>query len=355
MNDHASASSDDSFTPEEQAAFDAYERGEESPAAAAQEPAGGDAAPAGADVAPDAAAPAAAAPGERAAAPGDVVDPDDEGADDPEANKGRFVRHGAFHKERERRKSVERQFHELQERYTRGDERMRLLNEALQRAPQTPAAASAAPAEPEAPIDPSQDIFGAYGQLKAELDALRTGQQQVSEAHQQEAEARRAADERQAVISAFQQDAARVAQTDPTFMDAYQHLVGARVAELKLYGLDDKQAATQANADELALVHSALRRGVSPAEMMVQLAKSRGWSAKAPEPAAPAAPAETAADKAARTAQGQAGPGRSLSAAGGGPAGEVTVEMLASMSDADFEKFAASSPKKLAALMGAAA
>ena len=51
-------------------------------------------------------------------------------------------------------------------------------------------------------------------------------------------------------------------------------------------------------------------------------------------------------------AAGQAGPGKSLSAAGGAPAGEVTLEMLGSMSEAEFEAFAAKNPRKLARLMG---
>ena len=66
-------------------------------------------------------------------------------------------------------------------------------------------------------------------------------------------------------------------------------------------------------------------------------------------------PAETPAQKVERVAAGQAGPGKSLSAAGGAPAGEVTFEMLAAMSEKDFEAFATKNPEKLARLMGAEA
>ena len=60
----------------------------------------------------------------------------------------------------------------------------------------------------------------------------------------------------------------------------------------------------------------------------------------------------TPAERQARLAAGQAA-SKSLSGAGGGPAGEITLEMLATMSEADFEKFAAKNPGKLEALMGA--
>jgi hypothetical protein len=69
------------------------------------------------------------------------------------------------------------------------------------------------------------------------------------------------------------------------------------------------------------------------------------------EPTAPAAPAETAAEKAARISKGQAA-SLSLSSAGGAPAGELTLEMLASMSEADFAKMEKANPARVKALMG---
>ncbi len=159
MNDHDVSSGEDAFTAEEQAAFDAYASGSEP---AVPESAAAQAAPV------DAAA-AAAAPGEPAA-PGEVVDPEaEEGSVDE--NKGKFVRHGAFHQERERRKAVEKELAEFRERYARGDERLRLLTEAMQR-PATPAT----PPEPPKKIDPAEDIFGAYAQLQQELAEIRSGQ-----------------------------------------------------------------------------------------------------------------------------------------------------------------------------------
>jgi len=345
--DLATGGGDDAFTAEEQAAFDAYERGEDGPGATAGGAETGAAAPGAPEAAPAATAPA----GEPAAAPGEVVDPDADDADDPEANKGRFVRHGAFHKERERRKAVERQFQDLQERFARGDERLRLLSEAMQR-PAPAAAQPAQVAEPEKVPDPNEDIFGYVKHLEAQLAKVASGHEQMTQAQKQQAEEAQAEREHQAVVSSYQQDVARFAQAEPAFAEGYQFLIQGRIAELKHFGATDAEAVQAVQADELALIQAARAKGVSPAEHVYAMAKLRGFAPKPASPAAPAAPAETPGERAARTAAGQAGPGLSLSGAGGSPAGEVTMEMLASMSEADFEAYAAKNPSRVRALMG---
>ena len=335
-NDFATSGSAEGFTPEEQAAFDAYERGEDAPSSAPAAPA----APEGAPVGGEAAAPAAAPE----AAPGEVVDPEAD-AGSPDDNKGKFVRHGAFHQERERRKAVEKELTELREKYARGDERLRLLNEAMQA--RQPGAAQ--PEAPVAPPNPDEDIFGYVQALKAELDALKGGVQQETARQRQEREVG-------AVINDYKADLNRFASTEPTFADAFNHVMRSREAEYAALGVAPDQIKAALAQDELQIAISARQQGVSPAERIFQIAKARGFASKAAEPAPAAAapaPAETPAEKAARVTAGQAGPGRSLSAAGGAPAGEVTFEMLAAMNERDFEAFATKNPEKLARLMGA--
>lgn len=341
-NDFAPTENAEGFTPEEQAAFEAYQRGEDAPSASTAAPAP-EVAPAGGEAAPAAAAPAPEA------APGEVVDPEAD-AGSPDENKGKFVRHGAFHQERERRKAVEKELSDLRERFARGDERLRILSEAVQR--------PATPAQPE-PVkvpDPAEDIFGYAKHLEQQIEALRTGQTQLTESQKKAEETRRANDERNEVIGFYQQDLQRAVATDATVSDAYQHLFSGRVAELQLVGMSQDEAVQTVREEEFNLAQTARQRGQSPAALIAALAKTRGFAPKAAEatPAA-AAPAETPAQKAERVAAGQAGPGKSLSAAGGAPAGEVTFEMLAAMSERDFEAFAMKNPEKLARLMGAEA
>jgi hypothetical protein len=334
-NDLATSEGAESFTPEEQAAFEAYERGEESPAAAA--------APVEAPEGAPAAGEAAAAAGEPAEAAGEgtEIDPNLQARDE----KGKFVPHGAFHEERERRKAVEKELTDLREKYARGDERLRLLTEAARAQTAAPAPAAA---EPPKVIDPKEDIFGAYDQLKAELEALKGGVQKTAEETRQEREFT-------AVRNDYVADLNRFQAQEPAFADAFRFIAQTRAAELKLLGHPEEQIPQLLGQEELHLAVQARQRGVSPAEMLFAVAKARGFAPKAAEPApapAPAAPAETPAQKAERVAAGQAGPGKSLSAAGGAPAGEVTLEMLGAMSEAEFEAFATKNPRKLARLMG---
>lgn len=335
--DLAIGGGEDAFTPEEQAAFEAYERGEETPASDGLTP------PA-AEPAPAAAEPPAADPetGEPEAAP--EAQPRDE--------KGKFVPHGALHEERERRKAVEKERDELRERFARGDERLRILSEAMQR-PATPTQPAAAP-EPVKVPDPNEDIFGYAKHLEQQIEALRTGQTQLTESQKKAEETRQAEAAWNEVIGFYQQDLRTAIQADASVADAYEHLFAGRVAELTLFGMAQKDAIEAVREEEFNLAQTARQRGQSPAAIIAALAKSRGFAPKAPEPApAPAvAPVEIAAERVARAAAGQAGPGRSLSAAGGQPAGEITLETLSSMSEADFEKLMAANPARIRALMG---
>lgn len=339
--DLAIGGGEDAFTPEEQAAFEAYERGEEAPASDGLTPPAADPAPAA--VEPPAADPEAGEEGAK-----------HEGAPEaqPRDEKGKFVPHGALHEERERRKAVEKERDELRERFARGDERLRILSEAMQR-PATPAQPAAAP-EPVKVPDPAEDIFGYAKHLEQQIEALRTGQTQLTATQKKAEEARQAEAARNEVIGFYQQDLRAAIQADASVSDAYEHLFAGRVAELTLFGMDRQAAIDAVREEEFNLAQTARQRGQSPAAMIAALAKSRGFTPKAPEPApAPtAAPAETAADRVARAAAGQAGPGRSLSAAGGQPAGEITLETLSSMSEADFEKLLAANPARIRALMG---
>lgn len=336
-NDFASTESAEGFTPEEQAAFDAYERGDDAPAAAPVAPAVAEAAPAGGDET------GAAAPEGGEAVPGSEIDPNGQARDE----KGKFVPHGAFHEERERRKAVEKELNDLREKYARGDERLRVLSEAMQARPA--AAAQPAAEAPKVP-NPEEDIFGYAKHLEQQIADLKSG-------FTKQTEEQRVAAERKAVRDDYVADAQRFVATEPSFADAYNHLYQSRALELAISGVPQEQLIPTIQAEEMEIAAACRRAGISPAERIFAMAKARGFTPKAAEaaPAPAAAPAETAAQKAERVAAGQAGPGKSLSAAGGAPAGEVTLEMLGSMSETEFEAFANKNPEKLARLMGAEA
>ncbi|WP_264046897.1 hypothetical protein [Methylobacterium flocculans] len=342
MND-AFNNSDDAFTADEEAAWGAMSGGEAAPesVSTAVPAAGGEAGPAPVTPAP--------APAGEAASPGEVVDPEveDGGADE---NKGKFVRHGAFHQERERRKAVERERDEFRVTLARMEERLRMVTEGGAAKPAA-AASPQAPPETETPPDPNQDIFGYVQHLEKQIRDLASGQTQMTEAQKAEAAERTAATQRDEVLTAYRGDVQRTIAAQPEFAQAYEHLFSGRIAELKLLGVPEGDAVQAVRDEEFGIAQAAIAAGQSPAARLMQLAKLRGFAPKAAEPAAPAAPAETPSERSARIAKGQAA-SLSLSSAGGAPASEITLEMLASMSEADFAKMEKANPARVRALMG---
>lgn len=339
MNDDFN-SSDDAFTADEEAAWGAMSSGEAAsePVSAALPAAGGEATPAPATPAP--------APAGEAAAPGEVVDPEveDGGADE---NKGKFVRHGAFHQERERRKAVERERDEFRVTLARMEERLRMVTEGGAAKP----AAPQAPPEAETPPDPNQDIFGYVQHLEKQIRDLASGQTQMTEAQKAEQTQRAEATQRNEVLTSYRGDVQRVMAAKPEFAPAYDYLFSGRIAELTFLGVPEAEAVQAVREEEFNIAQDAIRAGQSPAERLMKLATLRGFAPKPAEPAAPAAAAETPSEKSARIAKGQAA-SLSLSSAGGAPAGEITLEMLASMSEADFANMEKANPARVRALMG---
>lgn len=332
MND-LSNTSDDSFSPEEQAQFEAMRSGSAPPA---PEPG------------PEPEARAPEQEPEQPAPEGQAKEPeaDDDDAAEGEGNKGQFVRHAKFNQERERRKALEKELTEAREAKARLDERLRIFAEASQRA--APKAEEQKPVDDDPEPNPEEDIF-AHNKWIARQIA------KSNERSQREAQEFRARAEGERALNTYRADAQRFAQAEPAFNDAYQHLYRSRALELQHAGMTDQQQIMQAIArDEFEIAQQALRDGVSPAARIFEIAKARGFTPKAPEPAPAPEPAkETALEKATRTQAGQNGPGRSLSSVGGKPAGSMpTVEELANMSEDDFNRFAKNNPGAVTALMG---
>jgi hypothetical protein len=278
--------------------------------------------------------PAVEAVAETPAVDDDGLDPDDIHDD---VNKGRFIRHGAFHRERKMRQEIERQLSteraELsrqREERARIDERLQLIMQASQQQidQQQP------DQQPQVP-DPEENPFAYMRYLESQIAQLSQHNQGVTQHFQRQ-------DEYASVKSAFQADANSFTQQQPDFIHAYQHLIRARDRELQRLGRTNPQERAQIiNQEELMIVGEALRGGKSAAQLMYELAKDRGYQQQQEAPAAPAlapAPAQrpsAVAQVAAIKAGTQAA--RSLGSAAGGSNQPLTAELLASMSETEFE------------------
>lgn len=147
---------------------------------------------------------------------------------------------------------------------------------------------------------------------------------------------RQQADQEQAarndLVNRYQADAREFAKDTPDFNDAYQYAVSHRLQELQLLGHDPATAQQIVQSNELAIVHMALQQGRSPAQVVYEQAKLRGYAPKKAE-----APKETAQQKLASVEKGQQA-SKSLSQAAGSPAKTNSLQALLDMSDEDFDK-----------------
>lgn len=250
-------------------------------------------------------------------------------------NKGRFIRHGAFHRERTMRKAHEAKVAELLERVNREsierariDERLNLLVQAGQAQFQPQEGQE----QPKVP-NPEEDPFAYMRYLEGRLNSIGENQQGVVQRIEEQ-------DQYGSAKTAFMQDAAQFAQQKTDFMAAYKHLMSSRDRELQRIGRTDPRERQQIiQQEEYMIVSEALRNQRSPSELFYALAEDRGYrKAEAAPAAAPAPQARPNAVEQVKAAAAGQVTAKSLSAASGGAAPAVTAQSLAAMSDAEFEE-----------------
>jgi hypothetical protein len=289
-------------------------------------------------------APVAEATTEEPAAVAEAQDEDGLGPDDihDDVNKGRFIRHGAFHRERMKRQEVERErdadraeLMRQREERARIDERLQLIMRAQQQEQEQEQQTDEQSQVP----DPEQDPFAYMRYLENQISALSQQTQGNDARFRQQ-------DEYATVKTAFQQDANAFTQREPDFINGYQYLMRARDRELQRLGRNNAQERAQIiNQEELMIVSECLRNGKSAAELVYELAKDRGYSKSIPEPAPSPAPVQNglaAAQRPSAVAQVAAiqkgtAAAKSLGSAAGGSNQPLTAELLASMSEAEFD------------------
>lgn len=217
-------------------------------------------------------------PGQRPA-PEETPDPEDD-IDVIERNgtRGKRVALGKFLRTEEKAKKLEAELEDLRkeraaqsETSTRLDERLRIINEALQSPAQQPAQQQA---EQDPMPNPDADIFGYAAWQGRQLNRLSERLEGMENAGRE----REAENE---MAEAYSQDARRFAQSEDgiTFKGAYEYLIAQRDQELLINGVADAKARQrQILAEEKGLVRSAIDAGQSPAERIFRMAAGRGFN-----------------------------------------------------------------------------
>lgn len=276
------------------------------------------------------------------------------------------------------------------EQRTRLDERAKMLLEAIQAKPAVPVADTAAAdaakdPEPDGEADPIGHLQWQNRKLAKTVEDLQSGRQQ----EQQQTAAER---EEAQTYRVYEADLTREAAADPAFADAFVHLRETRYRELgfiyadiditdpaqcALLSAEDQSKLSDSiqrsfHNEQMLVARQALQAKKSPAKVVANLARARGFVPKAPAPANGASngaqvPTKTANGAARVVAPADAGTvtdqlkairdgqeaSRSLSDAGGSPGGTITPDRLANMSDDEFTEFYNQMPKgRLDQLMG---
>lgn len=189
-------------------------------------------------------------------------------------------------------------------------------------------AEQAAKAQPERP-DPETDPIG---YLKYVEGLISTGQQQTEAQRQQQAQMAQVQD----IANQVQDREADFAVTAPDYFDAVEHLKAGRTAEWKALGLSDAEAAQRVDLEALQTAQEMLKRGVDPAKGWYELARTRGFTGKAAEPAQEAAPEPAKPTRLETIREGQKA-AVGLSQGGGRANSDPTVESVASLKGAAFD------------------
>lgn len=259
--------------------------------------------------------------------PGDQQQPDGGKKDGEGEKKVDLVPHQALHEQRERRKAAEKRARDLEIENTKFRERFSIL-EKLQ-----------GKDEPKGPPKPEEDIFGAFEHLSKNLETVQKQMADGDAAKKHEAQLNE-------LVGHYRNDAAKFGATNPDYLDAYNHLLQSRARELQALGYDTPAELQKAlQNEEMSIAVMAFEKGKSPAQVIYDLAKERGYKKADPK---------AAGDAKLDAIERGAGLNKSLSSTSGTSGDdEMTAERLLAMPNDEFEAWCEKYPQKAKRLMAA--
>lgn len=207
-------------------------------------------------------------------APAEVaVDPAQQQEQASRDEKGRFVPHQALHAEREEHKKTRAELNEIRERQARLDERWQILTKSQQEAEK--------PKEtvPDPKEDPIAAMEWTYNQIRARQEQEAKQQQEYEQRTQQEQQV-------QQVVSYVEQNYNDTVRADPEVEAAYQAAFQSYAQEFQHLGYQGKALEQVLQQQLLNFQWSAahqMNQGVPIGDFIKNIAKTRGWQAKAPE------------------------------------------------------------------------
>lgn len=280
---------------------------------------------------------APASPGSADQPPAQAPEPSEQAADqqEPEGeveftpeNRGRFIRRSEYEAANEARKQAEARRAEVEAKYAQD---MAKLNERLaaiaqgamqQRQPEAPKAAEL----PDINVDPIGHFQAKTAFLERQLEETRAKFGTIEQTTQQQEQLRR-------VGEAVRNAEVEYAKSVPDYPQAQEFLMRQWAAEAQAAGLPAEQV-IRARALEIAAHAGNAKK--NPAELAYNLAKARGYAGAQPQTPAPV---RQPVGPSIETLQRGMSASRSPSSAPGQAApGELSIDKLLQMDDAEFGK-----------------
>jgi hypothetical protein len=249
--------------------------------------------------------------------------PQEPSADTEDGNKGQYVRLGALHEERGKRRELER--HLQAEREAREKLEAR-TNEILRRFQQEE--------EPQIP-EWEKDPLGHTKQRIESADERLARLEREDEQRREQAQHQNDYMQFRGVVA---QHTHQFMEKTPDYPQAYQHLMTMQAKALEVAGFPPEQIRATMEQFETAIAQRALHDGVNPAERAYAMAKQMGYKGAAAPSALNDAWRQSAAEqKLQNIAAGQRA-SASLSDAAGSAKPQLDAKTLADMPDEEFAK-----------------
>jgi predicted NUDIX family phosphoesterase len=212
---------------------------------------------------------------------------------------------GALHEERAKRKELEGTVKQQAEKQAKMEERFQQLVSSLT----TPKQENQLPSVEDDPVT----------NLDARLKESENFQKQYQQNQQNQAFT-------QQVETAYRIKANEYTADNPDFKDAYKYVLDNRLEELQVNGLSKQEAIALAQQEEFGIALKALQDGANPAERIYKIAQLRGYKK-----------AEAKSEQKKDLSVIEKGQKNSKVSGSATPEGELSLEALAEMDDAEFE------------------
>lgn len=192
-----------------------------------------------------------------------------------------------------------------------------------QQAPQTPQAPDPGP---DPTTDPLGAMFHRLDQVTKQIEAMQLQQAQQGMQSAQMTNLQQFQQQIVAMRDAF-------VKTTPDFPAAYEHMRNTRIADLRTFGVPDRDIPAVLFQEELQISQKAIQQGRNPAAVVYEMSKRHGYTPSAAPPGTP--PAKGASIEDIQRAQSAA---HNLAPTAPQASGDVTLDGLRAMSDKDLNQ-----------------